>query len=70
MRLHQENTEQLLETLRLAQARREGRITEDELHLAIQRREHAASGPLHRHRRMGALLLAACIALVATVAYF
>lgn len=70
MRLHRDNAEQLLETLRLAQARREGRITDDELHLAIQRREHAESAPPHRYRRMGALLLAACVAAVATAAYF
>lgn len=70
MRLHRDDTEQLLETLRLAQARREGRITDDELHLAIQRREHSASAPSHRYRRMGALLLAACLAAIATAAYF
>lgn len=70
MRLHRDHTEQLLETLRLAQARREGRISDDELHLVIQRREHAASGPLHRYRRVGALLLAACVAAAATAAYF
>lgn len=61
--------EQLLERLRLAQARREGRITDDELHLAIQRREYAVASP-HRHRRVGALLLVACVAAAATAAYF
>jgi hypothetical protein len=68
MRLQRDNAEQLLERLRLAQARREGRITDDELHLAIQRGEHA---PLpHRYRRVGALVLAACVAAAATAAYF
>jgi hypothetical protein len=70
MRLHRENTGRLLESLRLAQARREGRITDDELQLAIQRRERAPSAPRHRHRRMAALLLAACVAALATAAYF
>lgn len=68
MGLHRDNTQQLLERLRLAQARREGRITDDELQLAIQRGEHAESP--HRHRRVGALVLAACVAAAATAAYF
>lgn len=70
MRLHGSHAEQLLETLRLAQARRDGRITEDELHSAIRRREAAGKAPWRRHRRLGALLLAACVAAAATAAYF
>lgn len=70
MELHPRGPEQLLEMLRLAQARREGRISEDELQLAIRRRERAASAPPLRYRRMGFLLLAACVAAAATAAYF